>query len=61
MGNRYGAGNPAYDGLNRLTRFNGAAIQHDLLGNRLQDGKWLYYLGCAQSAGGYEPESGQSR
>jgi RHS repeat-associated protein len=42
MGNRYGAGNPAYDGLNRLTRFNGAAIQHDLLGNRLQDGRYLY-------------------
>jgi RHS repeat-associated protein len=42
MGNRYGAGNPAYDGLNRLTQFNGAAIQHDLLGNRLQDGRYLY-------------------
>jgi RHS repeat-associated protein len=42
MGNRYGVGNPAYDGLNRLTRFNGAAIQHDLLGNRLQDGRYLY-------------------
>jgi RHS repeat-associated protein len=25
-----------------LTRFNGAAIQHDLLGNRLQDGRYLY-------------------
>jgi hypothetical protein len=42
MGNRYGAGNPAYDGLNRLTRFNGATILHDLLGNRLQDGRYLY-------------------
>ena len=42
MGNRYGAGNPAYDGLNRLTQFNGAAITHDLLGNCLQDGRYLY-------------------
>ncbi len=42
MGNRYGAGNPAYDGLNRLTQFGGAAIQYDLLGNRLQDGRYRY-------------------
>ncbi|GIV11000.1 MAG: hypothetical protein KatS3mg020_0491 [Fimbriimonadales bacterium] len=42
MGNRFGQGNPAYDGLNRLTQFNGAAITHDLLGNRLQDGRYLY-------------------
>ncbi len=44
MGNRYGAGNPAYDGLNRLTQFGGAPIQHDLLGNRLQDARYLYQL-----------------
>jgi len=42
MGNRYGVGSPAYDGLNRLTQFNGAIISHDLLGNRLQDGRYLY-------------------
>jgi len=33
---------PRYLRLNRLTQFNGAAIQHDLLGNRLQDGRYLY-------------------
>jgi RHS repeat-associated protein len=33
---------PRYPRLNRLTQFNGAAIQHDLLGNRLQDGRYLY-------------------
>jgi hypothetical protein len=41
-GDRYGTGNPAYDGMNSLTRFGGAAIQHDLLGNRLQGGQYLH-------------------
>jgi len=58
MGNRYGAGNPAYDGLNRLTRFGGAAIQHDLLGDRLQDAKWLYYWDCLNRLVGMNPQAG---
>jgi len=57
-GNRYGVGNPAYDRLNRLTRFNGAAIQHDLLGNRLQDGKWLYYWDALNRLVGMNPKAG---
>jgi RHS repeat-associated protein len=57
MGNRYGVGNPAYDGLNRLTQFNGAAIQHDLLGNRLQDGKWVYVWDALNRLVGMNPNA----
>ncbi|GBC92530.1 tRNA(Glu)-specific nuclease WapA [bacterium HR15] len=58
MGNRFGQGNPAYDGLNRLTQFNGAAITHDLLGNRLQDGKWFYYWDALNRLVGMNPKAG---
>jgi YD repeat-containing protein len=41
-----------------LTRFNGAAIQHDLLGNRLQDGKWIYVWDALNRLVGMNPKAG---